>query len=162
MDFALIDVTFFIISMALSLIILDGHICAVILDGIAARVVGCVTLALHIGMFVCLVLARVPLEFLVLMFMASIFLYCLAYYIRYRLEQKKEIATPCDSGSPSAPCDAVSAEAEQGGAESEVPAPVCADSTEDRDGTSADAPNDTDVCVTPTDGEIITGRGDGV
>lgn len=162
MDFALVDVTFFIISMALFLIILDGHICSVILDGIAARIVGYVNVTLHIGMFVCLMFSRVPLEFLVLTFMASVFSYCLAFYVRYRIDMKREAASASQDAPPIAADEAVLTATD---------APESAKTEAQDDTVVDDEPRDdsTDACdASGSDGEaglgteIMTGRDEAV
>ena len=67
-------------------LILGAHVGAALLEGLLARVIAFVSIALHLCLFVLLFLAGAEMSLMVLAFMASLFAYTLIGYLSYLIK----------------------------------------------------------------------------
>ncbi len=66
------------------------HILSIVLDGIWAKITISVNIALHIALFLVLIIAKIPLDETVTLYMMSVLVYVLSAFLKRRLEGRSD------------------------------------------------------------------------
>ena len=101
MDFSLINIPFFAAAMGVLAVAFALHVLGAALRGKYSKILGYIGVGVHLPLFVLLSMAAAPLEFLVLVFMASIFVYTLSHYVVYycRKNEANDLSATSDAAA---------------------------------------------------------------